>query len=68
MIAIPHEEYPDTYNLFEGSVEKGYAAVQELDLSCALKAASKQHKKLIVEVHWNKEFSMYEIISLLSAE
>jgi hypothetical protein len=65
-IAIAHEEYPDTYNIFVKGVKKGYAAVQDLDLSKQLRSAlSKQVKKeLRVNISWNEEFKMYEILNI----
>jgi len=68
MNAIPHEEYPDTYTLFQGTVKKGYAAVQDFALSQQLKHATKEKDPLRVKVQWNEEFSMYEIISILESE
>lgn len=59
-IAVAHEEYPDTYNLFVNGVKKGYAAVQDLALSRQLRLASKE---LVVRIEWNEEFKMYEILS-----
>jgi hypothetical protein len=61
--AIAHEEYPDTYNLWIGGQQKGYAAVQDLDLSRQLRAAAKEKKEILVKVEWNEEFKMYEILS-----
>lgn len=61
--AVAHEEYPDTYNLWIKGVKKGYAAVQDLDLSRELRLASKEGKDLFVKVEWNSEFNMYEIVS-----
>ena len=61
--AVAHEEYPDTYNLWIKGVKKGYAAVQDLDLSRELRLASKEGKELFVNVEWNSEFNMYEIVS-----
>jgi hypothetical protein len=66
--AIPHTEYPDTYTIILNDVNKGFAAVQELDLSKKLFSASKEKKELIVHVNWNDEFSMYEISDLLADE
>lgn len=65
-IAIPHDEYPDTYNLFIGGVKKGYAAVQDLELSKELRSAfSKLEKKeLKVITEWNEDFKMFQINSL----
>jgi hypothetical protein len=61
--AVAHEEHPDTYNLWIKGVKKGYAAVQDLDLSRELRLASKESKDLFVKVEWNSEFNMYEIVS-----
>lgn len=61
--AVAHEEYPDTYNLWIKGVKKGYAAVQDLDLSRELRLASQAAKDLFVKVEWNSEFNMYEIVS-----
>ena len=65
-IAVPHDDYPDTYNLFIGGVKKGYAAVQDLALSKDLRSAfSKVMKKeLLVNIEWNEEFKMFQINSL----
>jgi len=56
--AIPHPEYPDTYELVIDGVKKGFAAVQDLDLSKRLKLCG---NKIRVKIEWNPEFSMYEI-------
>jgi hypothetical protein len=61
--AVPHEEYPDTYNLSIGGQQKGYAAVQDLELSRKLRLATKDKKEISVKVEWNEEFNMYEILS-----
>jgi hypothetical protein len=61
--AIAHEEYPDTYNLWIGGQQKGYAAVQDLDLSRQLRIATKEKREILVKVEWNEEFKMYEILS-----
>lgn len=60
---VAHEEYPDTYNLWINGVKKGYAAVQDLELSRELRMAVKDVKELFVKVGWNDEFNMYEILS-----
>jgi hypothetical protein len=60
---VAHEEYPDTYNLWINGVKKGYAAVQDLELSRELRIAAKDVKELFVKVGWNDEFNMYEILS-----
>jgi len=62
-LAVAHEEYPDTYNLSIKGVKKGYAAVQDLDLSRELRLLAKEGKDLYVNVEWNSEFNMYEILS-----
>ena len=64
-IAIPHEEFPDTYTIMINGVKKGYAAVQDINLSQQLRTAITENKELVVKVDWNSEFSMYEIISLV---
>jgi len=56
--AIPHPEYPDTYELLVDGVKKGFAAVQDIDLSKRLKGCG---NKIRVKIEWNAEFSMYEI-------
>ena len=61
-IAVPHPEYPDTYDIFIKGVKKGYAAVQDIDLSRRLKKACETQKDLCVKVEWNEEFSSYEIV------
>ena len=63
--AIPHPDYPDTYNLFMNGVKKGYAAVQDIELSKKLKQANLQGKEMQVTVEWNSEFSMFEICDLI---
>lgn len=62
--AVPHAEYPDTYDVWVNGVKKGYAAVQDIELSRRLKDALGNNKELSVRVEWNQEFSMYEIIDL----
>jgi hypothetical protein len=62
--AVPHAEYPDTYDVWVNGVKKGYAAVQDIELSRRLKDALGNNKELSVRVEWNEEFSMYEIINL----
>ena len=62
--AVPHAEYPDTYDVWVNGVKKGYAAVQDIELSRRLKDALVNTKELSVHVEWNQEFSMYEIIAL----
>ena len=62
--AVPHAEYPDTYDVWVNGVKKGYAAVQDIELSRRLKDALVNTKELSVNVEWNEEFSMYEIIDL----
>jgi hypothetical protein len=61
--AIANEEYPDTYNIWIRGVKKGYAAVQDLDLSRILREATKDKKEVMVRVEWNEEFNMYQIVS-----
>lgn len=63
-IAVP-EEFPDTYTIVINGETKGYAAVQDIELSRRLRLAAKESKKIPVKVEWNQEFSSYEIISLL---
>ena len=63
-IAVP-EEFPDTYTIVINGETKGYAAVQDIELSRRLRLAAKDSKKSPVKVEWNQEFSSYEIISLL---
>jgi hypothetical protein len=64
--AIPHEEYPDTYDLWIKGVKKGYAAVQDISLSRKLRQATgKEKKEVLVKVEWNSEFDMFEIVSLV---
>ena len=61
-IAVAHPEYPDTYDLFIDGVKKGYAAVQDIELSKLLKACTNEIR---VKIEWNPEFSMYEIHEIL---
>ena len=65
MLAVPHPTYPDTYDLSHNGVKKGYAAVQDLALSQELRAAA---APLRVNVSWNADFSMYQILSLTKAD
>ena len=70
IIAIPSEEYPDTYTIVINGERKGYAAVQDIELSRILRQAAtaanaKDLKEIPVKVEWNPEFSSYEILSLL---
>ena len=67
-LAVAHEEYPDTYNLSVNGVKKGYAAVQDLELSRELRSATKENANVYVKIEWNTEFSMYEIISFAKVE
>lgn len=67
-LAVAHEEYPDTYNLSVNGVKKGYAAVQDLELSRELRLATKENSNVYVKIEWNSEFSMYEIISFAKVE
>ena len=62
-LAVAHEEHPDTYNLIVNGVKKGYAAVQDLDLSREMRAACKESSEVYVKIEWNTEFNMYEIMS-----
>jgi len=62
--AVPHAEYPDTYDVWVNGAKKGYAAVQDIELSRRLKDALGNSKELSVNVEWNEEFSMYEITDL----
>jgi hypothetical protein len=64
--AIPHAEYPDTYDILVNGVKKGYAAVQDIKLSRVLREAVKDSDKsgIPVNIEWSSEFSMYEITSL----
>jgi hypothetical protein len=61
-IAVAHPEYPDTYDLFVNGVKKGYAAVQDMDLSKRLKILKGEIR---VKIEWNPEFSMFEIHDIL---
>ena len=61
--AVAHEEYPDTYNLWIRNVKKGYAAVQDLELSRILREATKNKNEVMVNIEWNDEFNMYQIVS-----
>ena len=60
--AVPHPDYPDTYELFIDGVKKGFAAVQDIELSKRLKGCG---NKIRVKIEWNSEFSMYEINDIL---
>jgi len=62
-IAIPHPEYPDTYELLVNGVKKGYAAIQDIDLSKRLRSFTQ--KEIRVKIEWNSEFSMYEICDII---
>lgn len=64
-IAMPHPQHPDTYDLWINGVKKGYAAVQDIELSRKLRTAVLSTKELRVSFEWNAEFSMYEINDLL---
>ena len=44
-------------------VKKGYAAVQDMDLSKRLKMV--KDKEIRVKIEWNPEFSMFEIHDIL---
>jgi len=61
-IAVAHPEYPDTYDLFVNGVKKGYAAVQDMDLSKRLRLMKGEIR---VKIEWNPEFSMFEIHDIL---
>lgn len=61
--AVANDEYPDTYNIWIKGVKKGYAAVQDLELSRELREAAKDKKEVMVCVEWNEEFNMYQIVS-----
>jgi hypothetical protein len=60
--AVAHPEYPDTYDLFVNGVKKGYAAVQDMDLSKRLRLVKGEIR---VKIEWNPEFSMFEIHDIL---
>lgn len=62
-IAIPHPEYPDTYELLVNGVKKGYAAIQDIELSKRLRSFTQ--KEIRVKIEWNSEFSMYEICDII---
>jgi hypothetical protein len=64
-IAVPSEEFPDTYTVIVNGEKKGYAAVQDIELSRILRNKAKDTKEIPVKVEWNEEFSSYEILSLL---
>ena len=68
--AVPHEEFPDTYDLWIQGVKKGYAAVQDIQLSKSLRlaTASKEQKEILVKIQWNEEFDMHEIIGIHQLE
>jgi len=61
-VAVSHPEYPDTYDLFVNGVKKGYAAVQDIELSKRLKLLKGE---ICVKIEWNPEFSMFEIHDIL---
>jgi len=61
-IAVAHPEYPDTYELTVNGVKKGFAAVQDMELSKRLKLLKGEIR---VKIEWNPEFSMYEIHDIL---
>ncbi len=65
--AVAHEDYPDTYDIWIKGEKKGYAAVQDLDLSRMLRLATQKTvtKEIYVQVEWNEEFNMYQIVSLV---
>jgi hypothetical protein len=62
--AIPHPEYPDTYDIWMNGQKKGYAAVQDIELSRRLRKL--EMKEIPVKVEWNTEFNMYEILAIIS--
>ena len=62
--AVPHPEYPDTYDLWIQGVKQGFAAVQDIELSRQLRLLAKTTKEMLVKIQWNEEFDMYEIIGL----
>ena len=66
--ATPHPSYPDTYELTIGGVKKGFAAVQDIGLSQQLRIAAVAAKPIPVQVEWNADFSMYQILSLVKAD
>jgi hypothetical protein len=63
-IAIP-EDFPDTYTIVINGEKRGYAAVQDIELSRKLRNAAKESKEIPVKVEWNQEFTSYEILSLV---
>jgi len=63
--AIPDINYPDTYTIVINEEKKGYAAVQDIELSKELRIKSEGTKEISVKVEWNSEFNAYEILSLL---
>ena len=75
---VPHPSYPDTYELSIGGVKRGFAAVQDLALSQQLRIAASAftqsggkpnaEKPISVNVEWNADFSMYQILSLVKAD
>jgi len=64
-LAIPSEEFPDTYTIVINGETKGYAAVQDINISRLLRNKTNDTKEIPVKVEWNDEFSSYEIISLV---
>ena len=63
-ILTPHDTYPDTYYITIHNQKKGYAAVQDLDLSIELTKRVEQKLPLTATVEWNSEFNMYEICNV----
>jgi len=61
-IAVAHPEYPDTYELTVNGVKKGFAAVQDMELSKRLRLVKGEIR---VKIEWSPEFSMYEIHDIL---
>ena len=64
-IAVPSDEFPDTYTIIINGEKKGYAAVQDIELSKVLRLKTKETKEIPVKIEWNPEFASYEILSLL---
>jgi hypothetical protein len=60
---IPSKDFPDTYLLMINGEQKGFAAVQGLSLSRALRERGTD-AKIPVNVAWNSEFSSHEIVSI----
>lgn len=60
--AVAHPEYPDTYDIWIQGKKKGFAAVQDIELSRQLRKM--EQKEISVKVEWNTEFNMFEILSI----